>query len=146
MITNSNYGKHTPNNCYREHISVLGKVIREEKKNRKKEIASSSTESENESLISKTTGPIDARKKALVPALQVCHLLLQSLNPCINSINSWLNSPYKKGSSNLMKMIQNKLHSKTHIDKLLNCSPPLQDPLGGDSVDKVMLNVVYHAP
>ena len=146
MITNSNYGKHTPNNCYREHISVLGKVIREEKKNRKKEIASSSTESENESLISKTAGPIDARKKGLVPALQVCHLLLQSLNPCINSINSWLNSPYKKGSSNLMKMIQNKLHSKTHIDKLLNRSPPLQDPLGGDSVDKVMLNVVHHAP
>ena len=146
MITNSNYGKHTPNNCYREHISVLGKVIREEKKNRKKEIASSSTESENESLITKTTGPIDARKKALVPALQVCHLLLQSLNPCINSINSWLNSPYKKGSSNLMKMIQNKLHSKTHTDKLLNRSPPLQDPLGGDSVDKVMLNVVHHTP
>ena len=45
-----------------------------------------------------------------------------------------------------MEMIQNKSHSKTHTDKLLNRYPPLQDPLGGDSVDKVMLNIVHHAP
>ena len=43
-------------------------------------------------------------------------------------------------------MIQNKLHSKTHTDKLLNHGPPLQDPLSGDSVDKVMLNVIHHTP
>ena len=43
-------------------------------------------------------------------------------------------------------MIHNKLHNKTHTNKLLNRGSPLQDPLGGDSVDKVMLNVVHHAP
>ena len=35
MITNSNCGKHTPNECYRKHISVLDKVIREGKQKRK---------------------------------------------------------------------------------------------------------------
>ena len=145
MVTNPNCGKHTPNKCYREHISVLDEVIREGKK-KEKEIASPSTKSGNESLISKTVRPTNARKKALVTTLQVCHLFLQNLNPCINSINGWLNSPHKKGSGNLMEMIQNKLHSKTHIDKLLNRGPPLQDPLGGDSVDKVMLNVIHHTP
>ena len=103
-------------------------------------------ESGNESLISKTVGPTNARKKALVTALQVYHLLLQNLNPCINSINNWLNFSYKKVSCNLTKMIQNKLHSKTHTDKLLNRGLPLQDPFGGNIVDKVMFNVIYHAP
>ena len=42
-------------------------------------------------------------------------------------------------------MIQNKLHNKTHTNKLLNRGSPLQDPLGGDNVDKVMLNVIHHA-
>ena len=40
MVTNPNCGKHTPNKCYREHISVLGEVIRkgkQKKKKRKKE-------------------------------------------------------------------------------------------------------------
>ena len=43
-------------------------------------------------------------------------------------------------------MTQNKLHSKTHTNKLLNRSSLLQDPFDGDSIDKVMLDVVYHAP
>ena len=73
-------------------------------------------------------------------------LLLQNLNQGINSINNWLNSPHKNGSSNLTKMIQNKLHSETHTDKLLNRGPPLQNPLGGDGVNKIVLNVIYHAP
>ena len=32
IITNPNCGKHTPNKCYRKHISVLDKVIREGKR------------------------------------------------------------------------------------------------------------------
>ena len=147
MITNPNYDKHTPNKCYRKHISVLDEVIKEGKqKEEKKETASSSTESRNEGLISKMARPTNARKKALATALQVCHLFLQTLNPRINSINSWLNSLHKEASGNLTEMIQNKLHSKTHTNKLLNCDSPLQDPLGGDSIDKVMLDVVHHAP
>ena len=147
MITNPNCGKHTPNKCYRKHISVLDEVIKEGKqKEEKKETASSSTESRNEGLISKMARPTNARKKALATALQVCHLFLQTLNPRINSINSWLNSLHKEASGNLTEMIQNKLHSKTHTNKLLNCDSPLQDPLGGDSIDKVMLDVVHHAP
>ena len=43
-------------------------------------------------------------------------------------------------------MIQNKLHSKTHTNKFLNRSFSLQDPLGGDNISKVMLNVIHHAP
>ena len=31
MVTNPNYGKHTPNKCYRKHISVLNEVIEEGK-------------------------------------------------------------------------------------------------------------------
>ena len=103
-------------------------------------------ESRNEGLISKTVRPSNARKKALTTALKVCHLLLQNLNLRINNINSWLNSLHKEGSGNLTEMIQNKLHSKTHTNKLINRGSPLQDPFGGDSVDKVMLNVVHHAP
>ena len=45
-------------------------------------------ESGNEGLISKTARPTNARKKALAMALKVYHLLLQNLNPRINSINS----------------------------------------------------------
>ena len=44
-----------------------------------------------------------------------------------------------------MEMIQNKLHSKTHTNKLLNRGSPLQDPLGGNSINKVMLDVIHHA-
>ena len=36
MITNPKYGKHTPNKCYRKHISVLGEVIREEKQKKER--------------------------------------------------------------------------------------------------------------
>ena len=132
MVTNINCGKHTPNKCYRKHISVLDEVIKEGK--------------QKEGLISKTARPTNARKKALATAFQVCHLFLQTLNPRINSINSWLNFLHKEALGNLTKMIQNKLHSKTHTNKLLNRDSPLQDPLGGDSIDKVMLDVVYHAP
>ena len=35
-ITNPNCGKHTPNKCYRKHISVLDEVIREGKKRKRK--------------------------------------------------------------------------------------------------------------
>ena len=73
-----------------------------------------------------------------------CIIIKESGNE--DSINSWLNSPHKKGLGNLTKMIHNKLHSETHIDKLLNRGPPLQDPLGGDDANKAMLNVVHHAP
>ena len=107
--------------------------------------ASSSKESGNESLVSKAARPTNARKKALATALQVNCLFLQNLNLGINSINSWLNSPHKNGSGNLTEMIQNKLHSETHTDKLLNCGPPLQDPLGGYGVKKILLNVIHHA-
>ena len=103
-------------------------------------------ESRNESLVSKTAKPTNARKKALATTLQVCHLLLQSLNPCINSINSWLNSPHENGSGNLPEMIQNKLHNETHTDKFLNRGSPLQNSLSGDSVNKIMLNDIHRAP
>ena len=43
-------------------------------------------------------------------------------------------------------MIQNELHSRAHADKLLNRSPSQQDPLGGESVNKVVLNVIHHTP
>ena len=75
MVTNPNCGKHTPNKCYRKHISVLDEVLREGKqkkkkqKKRKKETTLSLMESRNESLISKTPGPINARKKALAKTL-----------------------------------------------------------------------------
>ena len=41
-------------------------------------------------------------------------------------------------------MLKNKLHSKTYADELLHCSPPLQNSLGRNSVDKIMLNIVQH--
>ena len=99
----------------------------------------------NESLISKTARPTNARKKVIATALQVCHLLLQSLNPCVNNINGWLNSPHENSSGNLTEMVQDELHSKTHTNELLNRGPLLQDPLGKDSVNKTMLNVIHHA-
>ena len=43
-----------------------------------------------------------------------------------------------------MKMIQNELYSKTHANKLLYRSPLLQDPLGRNSINEVMLDVVHH--
>ena len=134
-----------PNKCYRKHISVLDEVIKERKQNKGKGTASSSKKSENESLISKAARPTNAKKKVLAMALKVRCLLLQNLNPGINSINSWLNSPHKNGLGNLTEMIQNKLHSETHVDKLLNRGPPLQDPLGGDGVNKIVLNVIHYA-
>ena len=35
IITNPNCGKHAPNKCYRKHIRVLDKVIKEGKRKRK---------------------------------------------------------------------------------------------------------------
>ena len=35
IITNLNCGKHTPNKCYRKHISVLDEVIKEGKQKRR---------------------------------------------------------------------------------------------------------------
>ena len=89
---------------------------------------------------------MNARKKALTTTFQVCHLLPQSLNVCINGINNGLNPPHEEGSGNLMKMVHNELHNKAHANKLLNRSPPLQDPFGGDSVNKVVLNIIHHTP
>ena len=79
--------------------------------------------------------------------LQVCHLLPQSLDACVNGIiNSRLNLLHKEGLGNLTEVIQNELYSKAHANKFLNYSLPLQDPLGGDSVNKVVLNVIHHTP
>ena len=44
-----------------------------------------------------------------------------------------------------MEMVQDELHSKAHIDQLLNRISPLQDPLGGDNIYKVMLNIIHYA-
>ena len=82
----------------------------------------------------------------LTTTLQVYHLLPQSLNVCINGINSRLNLLHKEGLGNLMKVVKNELHNKAHANKLLYRSPPLQDPFGGNSVNKVLLDVVNHAP
>ena len=59
---------------------------REISKESKREIAPS-TKPRNERLISKIAGPSNAGKKALTLTFQVCHLLPQSLYPCINGIN-----------------------------------------------------------
>ena len=74
------------------------------------------------------------------------HLFLQSLNASIYGIHSRQNLLRKEGSSNLSQVIQQELHSKSNSDKLLNHGPPLQNPLSQYSIDKVMLNVVHHAP
>ena len=76
----------------------------------------------NKGLISKTARSTNARKKTLMVALQVSHLLPQNLDVCVNGINSRLNLPHKEGSGNLTEMIQNELHSKAHVNKLLNRS------------------------
>ena len=117
---------------------------KEVSKESKREIASS-TKPRNEGLISETTGFVNVRKKVLAATFQVCYLLPQSLNSCINGVNNKLNSPHTKDSGNLMEMIQNELHSKAYTNKLLNRSPLLQNPLDGDSVNKVMFNIVHHA-
>ena len=43
-------------------------------------------------------------------------------------------------------MVQNELHNKAHANKLLNRNSSLQDPLGGNCVNKVMLNIIHHTP
>ena len=105
---------------------------------------SSSTKSKNKGPISKTAGSTNAGKKMLTTTLQVYYLLPQHLNVCVNGINSRLNPPHEEGSSNLMKMVHDELYSEAHTNKLLNCSPPLQDPLGGNCVNKVMLDIIHH--
>ena len=45
-----------------------------------------------------------------------------------------------------MKMVQNELYSKAHANKLLYHSPPLQDPLGRNDINKFVLDVVHHTP
>ena len=59
----------------------------------------------NESLVSKMTGPTNARKKTFATTLQIHHLFLQKLDTDIYNINGWLNSPRKKGSGNLTEVI-----------------------------------------
>ena len=87
MITNPNYGKHTPNNYCRKHISDLCDITKAGKQRKGKGIAPSSMKFGNETLVSKTIGPTNARKKALVTTLQICHLFLQKLDTGIYSIN-----------------------------------------------------------
>ena len=91
-------------------------------------------------------GSTNARKKGLTTTLQVRHLLPQSLNACINGVNSKLNLLYEEGSGSLMKMVQNELYSKAHANKLLYHSSSLQDPLGRNDINKVVLDVVHHTP
>ena len=79
-------------------------------------------------------------------SLQVCHLFLQHLNTCINGINGWLNFPHKKGAGNLSQVIKNKVYSKSDTNKLLNRGPPLKNSLRGNSIHKIMLNIVQHTP
>ena len=80
---------------------MLDKEISKESKRE----SASSTKPKNERLISKTARPTDARKKALATTFQVYHLFPQSLNMCINGVNSKLNSPHEKGSGNLTEMV-----------------------------------------
>ena len=101
---------------------------------------------ENKRLISKAAGSTNAREKALTTTLKVYHLLPQSLNACINGINSRLNLLHKEGPGNPTKVLKNELHNKARANKLLCRSPPLQDTFGGNSVNKVLLDVVHHAP
>ena len=42
-------------------------------------------------------------------------------------------------------VVQEQLYSKAHSDQLLYCSPPLQDPFGGNSIDEVVLHVIHCA-
>ena len=104
----------------------------------------SSVKSRNEALIPKTTRSTNAGKKLLAATLQISHLLLQKLDARIYDLNGRTNFPHKEGSGNLTKMLKDKLHSKTYADKLLYRSPPLQNPLGRNSVDEVMLKIVQH--
>ena len=105
MITNPNCGKHTPNKYYSKHINVLCDITKTGKQRKGKGTASSSMESGNESLVSKTTGPTNAGKKVLATTLQIRHFFLQKLDTSIYSINDWLNSPHKKGSGNLTEVV-----------------------------------------
>ena len=82
----------------------------------------------------------------LATCLQVCHLLLQSLNASINGIYNELNLLREEGLRNLLQMVQQELHCKANPEKLLDRGPPLQNPLGGHGVNKVMLNIVHHTP
>ena len=59
----------------------------------------------NKGLISKTAGSTNVGKKMLTTTLQVNHLLAQSLDACVNGINSMLNLPHKEGSENITEMI-----------------------------------------
>ena len=78
--------------------------------------------------------------------LKVFHLLSQSLNACVNGINSKLNLLHEEGLGNLTKMVQNELYSKAHTNNLLHHSSPPQDPLSGNGINEVVLNVVHHTP
>jgi len=59
----------------------------------------------NKRLVSKAAGLTNASKKTLTMTLKVCHLLLQSLNLCVNGIYSGLNLFHEKGSGNLKEMV-----------------------------------------
>ena len=82
----------------------------------------------------------------LAATLQISHLFLQKLDADIYGLNGWTDFSHEKSSGNLSKVLKNKHHSKTYADKLLHRSPPLQNSLGKNSVDEIMLNVVQHTP
>ena len=67
-------------------------------------------------LVSKAARPTNASKKTLTTTLQICHLFLQSLNLRVKSIYNRLNLSHEKGSSNIIEMVKDELHSKTYID------------------------------
>ena len=92
------------------------------------------------------TRSTNTRKKALTMSLQVRHLFPQSVDACINGINSRLNLLHKEGLGNLTKMVQSELYSKAYTNKLLYRNPPPQDPLGGNGINEVVLDVVHHTP
>ena len=43
-------------------------------------------------------------------------------------------------------MLQQKPKIKINTDQLLNCGPPLQNPLSENDVHKIVFNVIHHTP
>ena len=78
---------------------------RKKKEKKKKKKGTTSTKPRDKRLVSKAAGLINASKKTLTMTLQVYHLLLQSLNLCVNGIYSGQNLFHEKGSASLMKMV-----------------------------------------
>ena len=86
-------------------IDTRIETLKKEKNRKKKKKGTASTKPRDKRLVSKVAGPTNASKKMLTTTLQVCHLLLQSLNSCVSSIYNGLNLFHEKGSGNLTKMV-----------------------------------------